>query len=287
MKKLLLATASLVVLAGSAMAADLPVYKAAPVVAVPGCAQFGGFYLGGNAGWKYYENKWKDKDNFGFGFAGIDNAGTGDESDNSWTAGIQAGYNFQWHCTVWGVQADWNWTNVSAGNDFTDTPSAGFGRFSYNSEEKWFATLRTRSGVVIDNLLLYVTGGLALARFDRDLLYSVGPGGIFGLPTTFTQGFDSSRTRLGFVVGAGTEWALSTNWSISSEFLYMGFEKDDQTFSCVTTPALASCAPFNADAAGRNPTGTPFRYEFRDTEWVARIGVNYRFGGAAPIVARY
>ena len=30
-----------------------------------------------------------------------------------------------------------------------------------------FGTLRLRTGIVVDNLLVYVTGGLAQARFDR------------------------------------------------------------------------------------------------------------------------
>ena len=50
MKKLMLATAALVSLAGSAYAADMPV-KARPVVVVdPG---WEGFYIGGNAGYSW------------------------------------------------------------------------------------------------------------------------------------------------------------------------------------------------------------------------------------------
>lgn len=265
MKKLLLATVSLVALAGSAMAADLPVYKAAPVVAAPGCAQFGGFYVGGNVGWKYYENKWHDKDYFGF-----DNALNAAESDNGWTAGAQVGYNFQWHCTVWGVVADWNWTNAEASSTYFYDPRFPLdGSLNYNSKEKWYATLRTRSGIVVDNLMLYLTGGFAWAKFDRNLVYSYGDaGGIW------TQTFSNSKTKLGFVIGAGTEWAWTQNVSITSEFLYMGFEKDTPSFTC--TPSF--CGSYS---------GTPFRYEFKDSEWVAKIGVNYRFGGAAPVVARY
>ncbi len=271
MKKLFLATVSLVALAGSAMAADLPVYKAAPVVAAPACAQFGGFYFGGNVGWKYYDHRWKDKDNYGFNFTFSDHIGNVAESDNGWTAGAQVGYNFQWHCTVWGIQADWNWTNAEATNHYTDFPLVGAGQLSYSSEEKWYGTLRTRSGVVVDNLLLYVTGGFAWAKFDRNLVYSIGN-------PAFVQSYSSDATRLGFVVGVGTEWAWTQNWSVNSEILYMGFEKDNQTFSCSSAATCPGGAAF---------IGTPYRYEFKDSEWVAKIGVNYRFGGAAPIVARY
>jgi len=262
MKKLFLATVSVVALAGSALAADMPVYKAAPVVAAPACAQFGGFFVGGNVGWKYYNNDWKDKDNFGYNLVGIDSNGDGLESDNGWTAGAQVGYNFQWHCVVWGVQADWNWTNVSVSNTFFDDPYyPDDGSFAYSSKEKWYGTLRTRSGIVVDNLLLYVTGGFAWAKFDRGLSFAYPDDDIY-------EAYSSSATKLGFVVGAGTEWSLNQNWSITSEFLYMGFEKDNQTF-------------YSPEEE------TSVRYEFKDSQWVAKFGINYRFGGAAPVVARY
>ncbi len=47
-----------------------------------------------------------------------------------------------------------------------------------------------------------------------------------------TQIFESSRSRIGFVVGAGTEWSFAPNWSFFSEFMYMGLEKDNQNFAC-------------------------------------------------------
>ena len=267
MKKYFLVSTALAMLgAGSAMAADLPV-KAPVVAAVPGCAQFGGFYLGGNVGWKYRTNDLKDKDNFGFNFTRLDHVSDGTETANSWEAGVQSGYNWQFNCAVWGIQGDWNWTGAKVSDFFTE-PGVPFpGTFAYSSKERWFGTLRTRSGVVVDSLLLYVTGGLAWANFNRNLVYNDGVGDV--------QAFSSSKTRLGFVVGAGTEWALSPNWSIVSEFLYMGFEKDNPSYVC--NSPLFPCFG-----------GTPFRYEFKDNEWVARVGVNYRWGAwGAPLLARY
>lgn len=266
MKKCFLVSTALVMLAaGSAMAADLPVN--APIVApLPACAQFGGFYVGGNVGWKYRNNDWTDKDNFGFNFTGLDNIGHGTENGNGWEAGVQSGYNFQFHCTVWGIQGDWNWTDAKVSDFFAETGTPFPGTFGYSSKEKWFGTLRTRSGVVVDNLLLYITGGFAWANFNRNLVYNDGVGDV--------QAFSSSKTRLGFVVGAGTEWALNANWSVVSEFLYMGFEKETPSYVCTSLGCPGG-------------VGTPFQYEFKDNEWVARIGVNYRWGGYAPVVARY
>ncbi len=33
---------------------------------------------------------------------------------------------------------------------------------------KWFGTARVRTGIVVDNVLLYATGGLAYANFNRN-----------------------------------------------------------------------------------------------------------------------
>ena len=53
MRKLFLATTALVALAaGSAAAADLPVAYKAPLPVRPACANFGGFYVGANVGWR-------------------------------------------------------------------------------------------------------------------------------------------------------------------------------------------------------------------------------------------
>lgn len=166
-KTFLISTALVGLAAGSAMAADLPVYRAAPVVAVPGCAQFGSFYLGGHVGWKYRDHDWKDKDNYGFDHTFLDHIGDGSESVNSWEAGLQTGYNLQFHCTVLGLQADWSWTDAKVDNYFTETTPFP-GTYAYSSKEKWFGTLRSRTGVVVDNVLLYLTGGLAWANFDRN-----------------------------------------------------------------------------------------------------------------------
>jgi outer membrane immunogenic protein len=276
MKKILLATSAIVaaVVAAPAGAADLraPIMKAPPIVR-PACAQFGGWYLGGHAGWTYYKNEWKDRDNYGFNFTGADHIGDGTENDNGWHGGLQGGYNWQTGCTVFGVQVDWSWNSSSVDSFFVDNPRfAGTGTFAYSSDLKWFGTARARTGVVVDNLLLYVTGGLAWAKFDRNLVYTVGAGaGLTG------EAFSSDKTRIGFALGVGTEWSWGNNWSLVSELLYMGFEKDGQNYNC-TRAATCGGAAF---------VGTPFRYEHQDSVWVTRIGLNYRFGGGYPVVANY
>jgi len=267
MKKLFLATTALVALiAVPAVAADIPVkYRPAPVV--PVCANFGGFYIGGHGGWNYQRHDWKDLDNYGFGAFALDHAGDGTNTRTSWHAGAQAGYNWQFNCTVFGVQADWSWTDSNASSFLRDGPEVGQQTLDVSSQLRWFGTVRARTGVVVDNLLLYVTGGFAYARFNRDLTYND--------PGAFSQVFSNSRTRFGYAIGAGTEWAINQNWSLVSEFMYLGFEKDEQSYACSTA---LSC--------NGNPIGTNYRYEHNDSVWVSRIGLNYRFN-YAPVIAKY
>jgi opacity protein-like surface antigen len=198
----------------------------------------------------------------------LTDTGNNKEHDTSWAGGAQAGYNVQWHCTVVGVQADWSWTNAKADNLYRNAPFANGDSLDYQSHEKRFGTLRARSGIVVDNLLLYLTGGLAWANFHRDLAYSPDlpplPGRV--------QYFNSSATKRGFALGVGTEWAWLQNWSITSEILYLAFDKDNQAFTC--TIATIGCGPTTQARTHLWP------YEFKDSQWVARIGLNYRFSGA-------
>jgi outer membrane immunogenic protein len=267
MKKSLLLSTALVMLAGSAIAADLPV-KAPIIAAVPACAQFGGFYVGGNVGYGYYDHRYNDKDGLGpFIDTGL---GTSQSfSDSGWNGGVTVGWNLQAHCTVFGLEGDWNWTSVGKTDTFLDgdQPPLPTDSVTISSQWKSFTTLRARSGIVVDNLLVYVTGGLAGAKFDRTwTFFEDGP----ATAATFTN----DKWRWGWTAGVGTEWAWTPNLSIKSEFLYMRFDQHDVT---VVGNGIIGAA------------GTPYRLGSEDAVWVTRIGLNYRFGGwgGAPLLARY
>jgi outer membrane immunogenic protein len=274
MKKILAATLSIAALSvGAADAADLAVKARPAVVAAPACANFGGGYIGVQGGAVHYENRFQDLDNYGVAVSTVDQISRAKMTDTSWHIGPQAGFNWQSGCAVFGVQADWSWSDARADSFWTDFGGVLAGGFANTSSEmRWFGTARARAGVVVNDLLLYATGGVAFAKFDRNFSYT----GNAGAPTpTATAAFDN--TRVGFVAGLGTEWAWTSNLSLVSEVLYMGFAKDSQTTTC----------PASACPAIGFPLGTAFRYEFNDSAWVGRVGLNYRFGGGAPVVARY
>jgi outer membrane immunogenic protein len=268
MKKLFLATTALLALAaGSAGAADLAV-KARPLPPpVPTCAQFGGAYIGGNIGYGYYNYNYHDRGNLVQTID--DDLPTSTRlTDDRWNGGVKIGYNWQSRCSLFGVEADWNWTNLRANGTFFDGDGGTQDSIFLESRMKWFGTVRAKTGVVVDNVLIYATGGLAYARFDRSLTVNE------DAPATSVT-FASSRTRWGWTAGLGTEWAWTPNLSLTSEFLYMRFVHDDRTFTGTTVNGVNFGVP-----------GRAYTISNQDEAWITRIGLNYRWGGA-PVLAKY
>jgi outer membrane immunogenic protein len=241
MKKFLLATVAILAIGSAAGAADLPRKGPAPVVMPPPpCAQFGGFYLGGNVGGVAYNAHRNDDDGFF-----VDNAGH-TITESGFAGGVQGGYNWQRRCTVFGFEADWSWASASA--DFQDNPNAAGAFNTLESKLRWFGTIRTRAGVVVDDVLIYATGGFAYANVENNYARNTAP----------VQAFNFSDTHWGWTVGVGTEWKFAPNWSLKGEGLYVQLQ-DHQDTLC-TAPA------------------TCFRFTNNDNFWVGRIGVNYIFG---------
>jgi hypothetical protein len=91
--------------------------------------------------------------------------------------------------------------------------------------------------------------------FDRAYALTDNVGGVF-----VTETFASKKTKWGWTLGVGTEWAMWNNWSLKSEVLYAAFENDSNTFTSVLN-----------GPPGRN-------FDHQDNVWISRIGLNYRFG---------
>lgn len=256
MKKLSVATFAVVALAaGSAGAADLPVRPLPPPP--PSCAQFGGFYVGGNAGWGTGEHKFRDLDGLASEVQTRFNVLLPTEvsrTEDGFAYGVQGGYNWQFHCTLFGIEADYNWTDIDHDTVHTVTGPLGRSTLALSSSLQGFGTVRARSGVIVDNLLLYVTGGLAYVDTEQSVALTV-PG--------FNQGpFSDEKTRWGWTAGFGTEYSFAPNWSFKSEVLYARFETEENALTCTF------CDP-----------NRQVRFEHESSAWVTRVGINYRFGG--------
>jgi outer membrane immunogenic protein len=245
MRKLLLATTTFVAMtAGSGSAADLPAKaRPAPCQCTCDAAQWGGGYIGISGGGIKQIAHRQDLDGFMQEEAGY--------TTDKWggLVGLTLGYNFASCRTIWGFEIDGSWASV----DKTLTIDANAGANNQETLENrmnGFFTARLRAGVALDNLFLYVTGGVAAARF-RTVYTDFNPP---------VQTVEFSELRWGWVTGIGTEWAWTPNLSIKSEFLYANFADRDHSFNF--------------------PNFGPALFNHSDEVWVTRIGLNYRWGGA-------
>ena len=86
-------------------------------------------------------------------------------------------------------------------------------------------------------------------------------------------------SRVGYAVGAGGEWMLSSNWSAKLEYLY--YDLGSATYA---TGGLAIDAGSSLQGGvGTDAVATSTTVRFNDN--IVRVGVNYHFG--SPAVSQY
>jgi outer membrane immunogenic protein len=205
----------------------------------------------------------------------VNAAGSGRLDPSGFTGGVQAGYNWQAGKTVFGVEADFNAFNLKSSR--TTAFALPFGGFpggvvvGSSIATDWLFTARGRIGWAASNaLLIYVTGGLAMANLKVGNSYTdfaIGGGVVTGI-----EAASANSLRTGWTIGGGLEWALNRNWSVKAEYLYVDLGSASVSGN-ITAPILV-------------PTiANPIAVSTDLTAHIARVGVNYRFGG--PVVARY
>jgi hypothetical protein len=169
----LIAAASAVAFTQIAFAADLP--RKAPAYSPPPPLVYNwtGFYIGGNVGysWGRLGNSLSVTNGTPGYFAaavipGVNASGTGGLDDNSFTGGLQLGYNFQSGQFVYGFEGDINWMrhDASYGGAFPYSIGGGVYNLTVSNSIDWLATIRGRIGMPVGatgSTLLYVTGGTA------------------------------------------------------------------------------------------------------------------------------
>jgi outer membrane immunogenic protein len=241
MKKLVLAAAIVALAAGSAAAADMAMNV--PVRTNCPAAWFDGGYLGVNGGAVQWTANRTDQDGV------IVDTTTVVQKKSGGVAGGQIGYNWTRCNTLFGVEIDGDWAGAKASTQFLpNTPGVNV---NVTSRFNALATARTRAGVVLDSLLLYVTGGVAGGQFRTTWTNAV-----FAPPPGFLVQADISEWRWGWVAGFGTEWAWSDRITVRSEALYVDFT--DREHRVLIIPA---------------------NFTHGDSMWFARVGINVRLGG--------
>src|SRR5450631_530093 len=223
--------------AAPALAADLPYRQGPPRVEAPVVPLFTwtGIYLGGQIGYGW-----------GTDTLTVFPAGFGTNfTPNGIVGGAHAGYNYQINQFVAGIEGDIEGTGISR----TFSP----GGVVYNTKIPVQGSIRGRLGVAFDRVLLYATGGAEFAGFDTS--YS-------GIAT-------ASHSRVGWTIGGGIEYAVTSNWSVRAEYRYTDFGH----FTDITPIAF----------------GIGSSVTHHETENAVRAGFSYKFDGfgASPFAARY
>jgi outer membrane immunogenic protein len=245
MKKLLTLAAVLAMSAPlTAFAADLPQppppMPRAPAF-VPPPFTWTGFYIGVNGGYNW--NNWTD--------------GLGDSFNaNGGIAGGTIGFNYQWNWFVAGFEGDIDWAGNKFSQTQTDSEFGGTSVATLNYKNDVLSTFAARFGVAADHALFY---GKAGGAWTEEKYTISGTDPVFG-----TLSASNSFDRLGWMVGAGVEYAFTNNLTAKIEYNYINFGSDNQTLTLNTS---------NAGPLTGTITSKP-------TMNVVKVGLNWLFNGS-------
>ncbi len=203
--KIVTASAIALLLASSAAyAADAVVSEPTPPVA-PDTFSWTGGYIGVNAGYAGGSFKYNASEER------IGDIASAKITSSGFVGGVQVGYNWQFdNRMVIGAEADFQGSTLK-GEVSGDID--GIGGLSAGSKVQWFGTVRARVGYSpVDRFLVYGTAGLAYGKvksyYDLD-----------------GSGDSLSKTKAGWTVGAGVEYALTNNWTVKTEYLFTDLGK--------------------------------------------------------------
>jgi opacity protein-like surface antigen len=112
------------------------------------------------------------------------------ESTNGFIGGGQIGYNWQFHHAVFGLETDFDYLSLNQTTNFLDLSGAGDAADHLHDAIRWLGTVRGRAGLALDNVLLYLTAGLAYGQTDHSITSIVN-----GLPNrSESHDFNDSRS---------------------------------------------------------------------------------------------
>ncbi len=295
MKRLMLASVALSALTGAeiAAAADVPPeviypagYPAGPALVAPVGEPrftFTGFYVGGTIGGAAGSSKYRETPSVNLvslepisatlvaaPASNIAAVGTSSTAPRGVIGGAEVGYNWQVGHFVLGFEADFSGWDMSSSAGVQGAgypaialnpppPAAGTAFTSTTStSSNWLFTARPRLGFANGNQLFYVTGGLAVSdlSFAQSIVIT-GYGQRPGTGPTLTGA--SSGAQVGWTAGFGLEYALSWNWLIKAEYLYVSFPNQSASQVVAGAPGSSGTVSDKLSAS------------------IARAGFDYRF----------
>lgn len=179
-------------------------------------------------------------------------------------AGVQLGYNVQRGSLVYGLEADFD---ASLGLKKTVPNFNGSAVTSTNAP--WLVTGRLRVGLALGDTLAFVTGGLAIARVQDSIV---------GIASGYSSQSDKvNAAAFGIALGGGVEHAFNDKWTFKAEALYVGLS-DQSAYGTIYSNNYSNGSFYTVTQR--------YRIDFTKSLIFARIGLNYRFGSGAPVLAR-
>jgi len=216
-----------------------------------------GLYAGANFGGLFGNSNATFTTNNGTTFTSSNHANGGGA-----LGGGQIGYNFRLNPSwVLGLETDFDGAGLS-NNGGTGTRTVGglTSTYQVGRTQEWLGTVRGRLGwTPAPTWLTYVTGGFAYAQIDSSFANQFS-----GTSTAAFRG-SKSGVETGWTVGAGAEYAVSPQFSIKAEYLYvdlgsLGYNPRNQTVGSFVTSHVS----------------------VDNNENIFRVGLNYHFNQPPP-----
>lgn len=266
MNRVIVAVLAWAALSGSAVAADMapPVFtKAPPLPAPTPVFNWTGCYIGGFAGsvqgngpatahdldsWNLAPDVWSY--NMASNFFG----------------GGTLGCNYQVSSFVFGIEAEGGYlrTSGSAIDPLSRFLPQETTRAATTIGDR-YAVLAGRAGFASGRTFLYVKGGAALVD-TRVSIIDIADGE--RLPLIQAA---NGNSRVTWALGGGIEYAFTNNWTIKGEYLYIDTRQTLSTCGLNVSDSGEATFCWAHDVPGLH---------------TAKLGLNYKFDWATPVVAR-
>ena len=191
---------------------------------------FAGAYVGLQTGWVRSDLDLEDRNP---PYAGYSTDGDG------WSVGGYYGYGWQCDRLYFGFESDINWTNADS--------SFGIAGQVLESSYDYYGTSRVRLGLAHENVLVYVTGGLAYAKVEHELNWAA---------AGFSQSDDDRKW--GWTIGGGIQLDRG-RWGLKAEVLYVDLGEETHNYSFGSYCSYCTA-----------------RVNWEDDFVVARLGVSFK-----------
>jgi outer membrane immunogenic protein len=159
-----------------------------------------------------------------------------DYNFDGFLGGFNAGYNFQYGSFVGGAVADIDLADLTGTEDFNGSDSTSTKKVDVLS------SVRLRAGFAADNVVFYMTGGLATGLVNTKL--------------NFGDNSSENSFAVGYTVGGGVEYAFSDRLSGLVEYRFTDLGNTDHTTTV---------------------SGIPFVFVHENDFHAVRAGLNYHF----------